>query len=533
MTEKNEGKNVTLSDAIAELAKGLKAVNFYPPNHPSLKKILNNVVKSLESIPIPPEGLEIEVSKEQLSAHGEKISEKHLAISDLRKNLYTRRTQKLIILPGLTTKELEEFLKAISIDPKDLLKEGGLEEVLISKKIAHIWVNKVDYERITEKLKEDKADEAGEGELLLFDDPIDIGTTMGTESEADIFIPEVSPEEENIDLLIETIAGTSSPTAYRDLVLRISHRIKSLPESERLTYTEKVYKIYARHIEYPPGGDEEIRKLARTGIKELGTEEVIKAYVPKFRSRSIQEKSEAETILRVLGDKSVPFLLEALAKEEDLITRRSIVDLIISIGERAIPDIVSYLQDPRWYVVRNMITILGAMENPDVAPYVVDCLKHSDQRVQKEALKALSKIPGPLSLSTLGEYCFHDDEDLACLAITALSAKKEDKAVEILHERFLTKKLFFPDFRPAREIIEALRTIGSESALEVLKRIATYNPFIKPRKVKELKKLAVQAIGRMKSEKALQIIEEFSESSDPIIREEATIILKKKKLKAG
>ncbi|RMG58757.1 MAG: HEAT repeat domain-containing protein [Deltaproteobacteria bacterium] len=536
MAEIQDERADRLTNAISELAKALKAVNFYPEGHPSLKKILTTTVRAFEAIPVPEEGLEVEVTREGLSAFGKTVPEKHLAISDLRNALFLRRTQKLIFLQGMVEDELEEFLKCISLDPKDILKEGGLEDILASRRITHIWVNRVDYEKITEKLKEEKEEEMEtEGDLLLLDDSLDLADELGQGEEMNPLdlLPQVSPDEEDINLLIETLARTTSPSSYRDLLLRSTRIIKEMMPAERLEYTERIYRVFTRHVEYPPEGDEEIRKLARTGIKELGDDDVVAHYVKKFRSRSIQERGDAEIVLGVLGEKSVRPLLDALTEEGDLVTRRAIVDLVIKIGEKAIPDIIAYLEDSRWFVVRNMLTILGSMNNPDVAPYVVNCLSHEDPRVQKEAIKALSKIPGPLAIKTLGEYCFHENEDLACLAITALASKREEKAVEILHERFLTKKFLFPDARPTREIIEALRAIGTDGALEVLRRIALYRSIITPKRVKDFKVHAVETIGKFRSQRALEIIEELSKSSDGVVREAALRILKRKRAASG
>jgi HEAT repeat protein len=518
-----------ITATITELSKGLKAINFYPPEHPSLNKILSHICEIIEDIPPPEEGLEIHISKESLTFKNMKIPEKHLAIKDLRTALFVRRSNKLIILPGITVDDLAHFLRAISEDPSELTRRGGLETILIENQVSHIWVNKVDYERLTEELKKDKEDRKTVGDHIhIEDDPLDLGDQFIRADTVGFMAEDAAVREESLEALLERLSKTTSPDPYRDLVVRVSRKINELKGHEHTISAEKALKIYTRHFEYPPGGDEEIKRLAITGIKEIGSESVIESSVRKFCSKSIQERAEAEIVLWVLGEKSTSKLIEVLTDEMDLMVRKAIVDLIIKIGEKSVPEIVKHLEDKRWYVVRNMVTILGGMKNADVASYIASTLSYPDPRVKKEAIKALSRVQSPLSIVSLGECCFDPDEDVATLAITALGTKKDEKAVEILHERFLTKKFIFPDYYVTKNIIEALRNIGSDAAVDVLRYIALYNPFIKPRKVKALKILAVLTIGKMKTKRAQQILEELSKSSDTICRKEASKLLKRK-----
>jgi len=88
------------------------------------------------------------------------------------------------------------------------------------------------------------------------------------------------------------------------------------------------------------------------------------------------------------------YLLDALASSENRTTRRRLVDRLsrtdIDIG----PLVIRHLDDPRWYVQRNMLILLERNSRlPDgfsPAPWVV----HEDPRVRCEAIRLQLKIPG-------------------------------------------------------------------------------------------------------------------------------------------
>jgi len=50
------------------------------------------------------------------------------------------------------------------------------------------------------------------------------------------------------------------------------------------------------------------------------------------------------------------------------------VAIIVRIGRIAVPTILESLDDPRWYMVRNMVTILGNLDMPDLAPNIASTL---------------------------------------------------------------------------------------------------------------------------------------------------------------
>ncbi len=52
-----------VSAVLGELAKGMKTVRQYPPGHPSLLSTMDRVTVLLESLPLPPDGLELAVSR--------------------------------------------------------------------------------------------------------------------------------------------------------------------------------------------------------------------------------------------------------------------------------------------------------------------------------------------------------------------------------------------------------------------------------------------------------------------------------------
>ena len=525
----NEGNERTdrITHAVTDLAKGLKAVQFYPENHPSLKKILEQTRASLEEIPIPEDGIALEVTKHALLFEDFTLPERHAALLDLRTSLFLRRTEKLIILPGVSKEEIKQFLQSLTLDPAEIIQMGGIEEILVSKKVSKIWINKVDYERLTEEMKE-KDEGAFEGDTLeLVDEPL--GTEEMELIDTISFLKDHGEPEhkDSFDALISAIEKEEDPSKYIELVEKLSNLVNEMENQERGAHLDRVVGIYTTHMGNPPGGKEEIKPLAAEGIRKISDMWSIDIYINKFKNKKIQEHTMGRLALLALGKRAVSPLLDSLATEEDLTLRKSLVDLIAEIGTDSIPDVLALLHNSQWFVIRNMLTILGKIGNEEAASHVVEALEHGDPRVKKEAIKSLSRIPGTIATEALGECCFDGNDSIKSIAITSLGGKKDDRAVDILYGRFLAKKLIFPDIRIGLEVIDALKNIGSDKAISALKNISLYNPLFKPKKVKELKAQAVRSIGKINSPRSKEVLEELSKYSDTVCRNVASKYLKR------
>ena len=506
-----------LTRAVTDFAKGIKSASFYPASHPVLREAVTRIIQLFEAIPLPEEGLSIDVSKNALlfrdvplSAWGNK------ALLDLNRELYLRRAARIIFLPGLHPGEVVSCLKAITMDPEGIQDAGGLEQILLREKVTRIWVNRVDYDQLTQLLKEDSLEEIQPEEI-----------TQDLSAVPDDLLQEDLPPEEavTIETLIARIEKETDPAAYRGHVVEFSRFLLAERAEQKIEYATKAMTIFIRHIATPPGGSEEIAELARLGIKEVASEELVLHYIGLLKKRGARSRQETDAALVALEERAVGPLLQALAEEEDLLVRKAIVEIVTRIGKVAVPAILENLTDSRWYMVRNMITVLGLLGIPDLAPHVVATLSHPDLRVKKEAIKALSRIPHPSSVTALCELCFFPEETVALAATAALSSKKETEAVVTLYRRAAAKRILYPNYRLAHEAIDSLRVIGSDESVTALAEVLSLRALWPTKKFRAMKFHALRSISKIRGERSEEVLQRSRSSSDRWIRSEAERII--------
>ncbi len=504
-----------ISLAVSELAKGMKSVSFYPQGHPTLNQTISRIVTVLDEIPLPEAGMEIAVTKNALLYREAPIAAASKAVTDLNRELYLRRAAKLIFLPGQKAKEIYSFLAIVSRDLQKIQDEGGLERAFLREHISRIWANRVDYEGLTDMLKRDEEEPLPELESEIL---------QGVDEDEQ---PTVPPENMTIEQLLARLQKETSPPLYRDCVITLCRDIFGEQGEQKLDHSRRALSIFVVHADRPPMKNLEIAGLAKMGIKELTSDELVTHYLRRLQERGGAGRREAESVLVAFGERSVKPLLAALAEESDLLVRKSIVDIVAQIGRPAIPAILDNLNDSRWYMVRNMITIIGSLGVPDLAVNVAAVLSHPDLRVKKEAIKALSKLAHPAAASALADLCFFPEETVALTATAALSAKREPEAVSALHRRAVQKRFLYPRYRLAHEAIDSLRAIGTDEALIALELIFKARAIWHTERFRAMKVHALRSIAKIPTDRAREILKNALDSSEKYIGAEAKRLTKK------
>ena len=504
-----------ITRAVTELAKGVKSVSFYPPGHPTLIQVISKIIANFEEIPLPEDGMEIEVTRNALLYQDTPLPAPNKSVIDLNRDLYIRRASKIIFLPNLKPNEMVAFLGILNRDIQEIQDEGGIERALLRGKVTRIWANRVDYQGLTEMLKKEEESDSEDVDAAGLDSD-DLSNTL----------EDITPEELTIEDLLSLIEKEVDPATYRDHLIALSRALYNERMDRKIEYASRALMIFAGHIQQPPMQNPEIANLARLGIKEMASNELVAHYIHLLRDKGGRGRREVETVLTAFEDRAVKPLLKTLADEEDLLLRKSIVEIVVRIGRPAVPAILENLNDARWFMVRNMVTILGSLGLPDLAPHVATALSHPDLRVKKEAIKALSKLPHSSAVTSLGELCFFPEETVALTATAAMSAKKESEAVLTLYRRAVEKRFFFPSYRLSHEAIDSLRAIGTDEAVTALEEILRTTAIRETQKFRAMKSHALRSISKIRGEKAREALQRCLKAPEGYLRMEAERLLK-------
>jgi hypothetical protein len=177
----------------------------------------------------------------------------------------------------------------------------------------------------------------------------------------------------------------------------------------------------------------------------------------------VHEESLVALAQRMGGD-AIPTLLDVLTESESRSIRRKVFDVLAERGSEVASHVLGRLDDPRWYVLRNMLALLrGLPENPrgfSAAAF----LEHEDVRVRREAFALAIREPA-LRERTLATGLADPDERTLRMALVELQESLPETLVPTLVSRVIRSG---QDHDLRAMAIKALRHSRSNLALETL-----------------------------------------------------------------
>lgn len=223
-------------------------------------------------------------------------------------------------------------------------------------------------------------------------------------------------------------------------------------------------------------------------------------------SHGHEEAEISEHILQTLGRSAVVPLINALIAEKDRLGRRRLVDVLVSIGEPAVPFAMRMLDDQRWFVVRNMITVLGGVGSPEAVRAIGRLARDSDNRIRREVARALARIPGPEAQRLILAFLGDPDASVRLMAASAASGHRTDEVLRALLAAYERIGVRSPEWNLKASLIQAVGRLGMPEATESLAKILRKKPWLRRRRWEALHVAAAQALGELGGEKATEVL---------------------------
>ena len=243
------------------------------------------------------------------------------------------------------------------------------------------------------------------------------------------------------------------------------------------------------------------------------------------RQLAMQEPVDFKTLERLVprvGLPAAPPLLDALAAAEARGVRRGLLAQLVKMGAEIAPVVISRLEDPRWYVTRNMLALLEDLSPLPPGFSAAAYLRHQDARVRWQAVKVQVKLPaGRDDALALGLQDSDPRTLRLALGLAVALQSCPEGAVPALAGRAIDRALP-PDVRTLA--VRALGYARAPAALAVLLRLTSAGRTLfgreklPPKSAELLAALAGLASGWQRDPRALAVLRRAAVSRDPDIR---------------
>lgn len=238
---------------------------------------------------------------------------------------------------------------------------------------------------------------------------------------------------------------------------------------------------------------------------------------------------EARAALTSLAEFSVPVLIDTLKETEDRAVRMKIIDVIIKMGERAVPGVKKLLKSEEWFIRRNGVFILGEMKMSSLIDNIGALIEDDNEQVQIEVIESLSKIEGEGIKSYLLKAL---QSKYRSVIIAAMSRLERDDVHDKLPEvaNWLKSRKGIPESKEEefrQGIVAILGQHGDDTMLETLSAILNEHPIFKSDLLYPTKLAVLNAFVSIGSERAMAALHDAAEHKDQFIAASAEEILNK------
>ncbi|HEV2751744.1 MAG TPA: hypothetical protein VGV12_14575 [Gemmatimonadales bacterium] len=192
--------------------------------------------------------------------------------------------------------------------------------------------------------------------------------------------------------------------------------------------------------------------------------------VGRVAAREPVDFKTLERVVPLVGAAAAAPLLDVLATAESRGTRRGLLAQLAKMGPAIASTVIGRLEDPRWYVTRNLLTLLeeiGAPAGFSAVPY----MRHIDARVRLQAVKLQLKLPEGRDEALVAGLADQDPRTLRLALGLAIAVQRcPDGAVPLLVSRATDRGL------PTDLRVLAIRALGYATtpvALETLLQLTS------------------------------------------------------------
>lgn len=546
LTALDETDEQCIVDFLVDLYRVYKASALYPHGHPMLLSMFAKPFKDISQVLDKVEQVTISYKRGSGFSLGDiSIAGKYPVIKELGEEIFRRKAHSIIFLKGLKLIELCSFLEVITSEPRMLQNSGGSEKVLQGKGVKHIWFNEVDYKKILEKQIEEEEKIL---EIEISKHEMDAaggiyGFLEGEEGQAEAKpLPEKLPEK-----LIEKqgISPSASQQAVSpakrddnpqdvDELIKLLNKAKSCSEFEKIgniligkafaataeADADTIIKIIKAFLYVFEMIKEEIfGEIASMGLDRIvNAEGTLDMLLQQACSKNANASAAVDVLVR-LKDKAAGHMADRLAMEEDPHARHILNNILVQMGRDIIPELIKRLKDKRWYMVRNVVKIIGEMrgetgESQGVEDALKLPLSHPDSRVRKEAIRAVSMIKGKEAKGLIRNALNDSDNSVVELAAVSLGLLQDEDSVSMLID--LVDKSEEAGIK--KEALRALGRIGSAKAAAFIIKVFKRKGWFAGKKDDELKIVCAAALSEIAAPEAVKALEEGLSSSRDAVK---------------
>jgi hypothetical protein len=553
---------------LQQLVKTCKTFKIYLPNNPIHQKFVNELLEKIDSHLNKFGPVRLRVQQFQLLCSGQPVYENLNRLESIAFRLFIDGMREICFLPGVAQEEMITFLEILGREEDGQAVDDDIVTLLWEKHLTHIQYYVVDDLRSEVEKGERKEmrvspitsqqlhalcgkelvsqglpglaapnrEEVSQG-LQEFAAPRGVEVTSLhtfklTEEEIEK-IGEQIRQEENLDMIAELqgilfdiLRIEREPELFSEILGMMDHILESLMVRGEFKHARRIVEFYREMVEPSKGLPEPLLTQVQSALLQLCHPKRILLLESILDASDREALEDFTSLMALLGTEALPSVIDLLGKANQMKTRRFLCDLLVEVGKRDIDYLASRLNDERWYIIRNLVYVLGKIGDPRIVEDLSRLIGHNHVQVRRAVFHALNAIEDPRAEKLLVRFISDADESNRISAIKSLGRRKVKEALAPLLEILSSKEFPARALSEKEGIFEAVGQIGGGAMVPHLQRflVGKWSLF-RDVKLEETAGCAAVALQKIGTPSAVAALEEGSRSRNKVIREACSKVI--------
>lgn len=536
-----------VKDIVQGVLKAKKILRMYPRNNPIYFKILTEIYEKFKKFLQLRETLQLKIHQNEIICEDEKVYHSAGKEDNLALFFFKDGIREITFLNGLGQNEFETFMKIINTDFENIAIEDDVVTLLWEQDFEHIkyvvsddvlsdedYQNYGEYEKIKDKSCPEEAVVKAYQDGLKAPEtqskmPVQLDEVKLQHIAKEIEHEETHPHiDKTITMLFELLYQTKEDPLFTEIVKFIEDAIYYCIKNGDLKNTSFILDSTKSAIDDAAFTEENIKTLRRIH-STINSRIFIQEIGRVLDSDVLIEENEFMSFTKYFNKTSIPFLIQLLGDLKEIKSRRLMINTLSTIGRLDVKTLAEGLNDERWYVVRNIILVLGTIADSWSLDILSKAVSHSDKRVRKEALKMIGLTGRTDLLSYVKDALNDHDSSVRMTAVRTLSSTKSDEAKQILLAE-LSKKIFnSKEFTEKKEFYDAIPRWQDRDVINFLLETLNKKKIWGRTKNDETRACAAYALGIIGEKEAIPYLEKTKNSKNKLLNTYSVAALKRLK----
>ncbi len=540
----------SVKDVLLQLTKTAKTLKIYLPNNPIYQKFLEELQSRFDVHLQEYEMLRLKIRQYAIYYQGQVVYENTNRLESLAFTLFVDGIRELTFTEGIEKDEITSLLEIIGREYDPSNPEDDMVTLLWERHFTHIryWVAGDFIQETVTSLKPQDAVTFGEaiqkektqGKAMAAAGQTTLQEFLGpkmAEQAPQIFV--LSEEEiaavkhqmtvEESANPISTLMGILSAilriekddTAFSEMADILDNVLETLMLRGDFWHSKRILELF-RELMSPERNRPEAQRLRlMQSIDKVGDPQRIRALEQVLNQWGARESDPLFDFWMLLNKNALIPLIELLGRLTQMKMRRVICEALVHLGKDNIEPLAQKLDDPRWFVVRNVVYVLGKIGQEKVIEKFRKLVDHKEVKVRKELIHTLEGMKDPRAKELLKDFLSDPESALRILALRSLANQNYQAALEPLKEMIEDREFVTRDLYEKKEIFEALGKIGGTAMVPKMRKLVRQggSAWFKKSVKEEMGLCAVIALKRIGTEEAVAALREGQTLSSKIIQE--------------